>query len=116
MQKTHFLLRCFFRDDYSTSCGSSGTGETPQTPKATRRLTARPAESEAPRDRQKPPVPVMKTLRSFPLWNGNQQTHLENINFNLYSIKILTYISKKQNTARLCISQSKNYLNFIGKA
>jgi hypothetical protein len=30
MQKTHFLLRCFFREDYSTSCGSSGTGETPQ--------------------------------------------------------------------------------------
>ena len=30
MQKAHFLLRYLFRDDYSTSCGSSGTGETPQ--------------------------------------------------------------------------------------
>jgi len=37
------------------SCGSSGTGETPQA--QPRRLTARPAESEA-------------------AWNGNQQTSL----------------------------------------
>jgi len=30
------------------SCGISWTGETPQTPTAVRRLTASPAESEAP--------------------------------------------------------------------
>ncbi len=29
MQKAHFLLRCFFRDDYSTSCGRSGSAGDP---------------------------------------------------------------------------------------
>jgi hypothetical protein len=37
-----------FEEAYSRSCGLSWTGETPQTPKAIRRLNASPAESEAP--------------------------------------------------------------------
>jgi len=47
-----FPLRYITPVDWSgrrvDSCGISWTGETPQTPAAARRLTASPAESEAP--------------------------------------------------------------------
>ncbi|TYS13814.1 hypothetical protein FZC78_20700 [Rossellomorea vietnamensis] len=53
------MLRSSANVDWSgrctTSCGSSGTGETPQA--KPRRLTARPAESYT--------------------WNGSQHTHLK---------------------------------------
>jgi hypothetical protein len=35
-----------------------------------------PKVREAPRDRQRMPVPAMFIQRRFPLWNGNQQTSL----------------------------------------
>ncbi|PLS16101.1 hypothetical protein CVD28_18850 [Bacillus sp. M6-12] len=38
-------MRCLFEDAYSTSCGSSGTGETPQE-YATRRSPAAPRKAK----------------------------------------------------------------------
>jgi hypothetical protein len=43
-----------------------GTGETPLIALAPRRLPEPPAESEAPRDRQRPPVPAMIIPSSIP--------------------------------------------------
>ncbi|ALC90782.1 hypothetical protein AM500_14035 [Bacillus sp. FJAT-18017] len=40
---------------------------------AARQAPRPPVESEAPRDRQRAPVPAMFIPRSFPLWSGNQQ-------------------------------------------
>jgi hypothetical protein len=54
-----------FAEGTKTPAGGRGRGD-PAGALATRRLPAPPAESEVPRDRQKPPVPAVIIRRSFP--------------------------------------------------
>ncbi|XIH35381.1 hypothetical protein C1N70_09355 [Cytobacillus firmus] len=62
-------MRCFFGEGYSTSCGSSGAGETPQ---------ARSVE-----EAHRPP----REKRAA--WSGNQRTTLKAENNNLYGKSLL---------------------------
>ncbi|WP_090763263.1 hypothetical protein [Bacillus sp. OK048] len=64
-----------FEDVNQCPAGGRDRGD-PAGALAPRRLPEPPAESEAPRDRQRPPVPAVIIQRSFPLWSTNQQPSL----------------------------------------
>ena len=59
-----FFVRCLLKDAYSTSCGSSGTGETPQT--------------RSVEEAHRPPRGKRAT------WSENQRTTLIGEKNNLY--------------------------------
>jgi hypothetical protein len=54
-----------FEEVNQCPAGGRGRGD-PADALASRRLPAPPAESEVPRDRQRPPVPAVIIQRSFP--------------------------------------------------
>jgi hypothetical protein len=72
MQKPYFLLRRFFREDYSKSCGSSWTVVTPQEQRDDE--AHRPAPRKAKRlvPGKEPPVSAMLIQGCIPLYNCDE--------------------------------------------